>query len=98
MEEQPVQKNSRPPETDVGGRWQSLPEWKGRCNTYRIQVATRRIGYVNAILESYDGLARIQTENVRRGIMLIIVPEEWDHVFKSVVDRLTSQVEVRFIQ
>ena len=80
-----------------GGRWDDLPRWRGQCRTYRIQVDTREIGFVNAVLESYDDIARIQTEDTGRGIVSILVPAEWDDTFRSVMASLAERRNVRFL-
>ncbi|MBN1867957.1 DUF4911 domain-containing protein [Candidatus Sumerlaeota bacterium] len=78
-------------------RWDRLPACERRCRTYRAQVRTDRIGYVNAVLESYDVLARIQTEEIRRGLLAITVPEDWDSLFRSVMRALGDETGVRLL-
>lgn len=79
-------------------RWDNLPPWRGECRTYRAQVDTREIGYVNAILESYDNVARVQTEDVQRGILSIQVLEEWDDTFQTVMAALAKERNLKMLQ
>ena len=82
-------------DSQLKSRWDSLPRWRGKCNTYRIQVSTREIGLVNAIVESYGDVARIQTEDIRRGIVSVVVPEEWDDVYQKILESLSRQVRIK---
>jgi hypothetical protein len=78
-------------------RWDHLPRWEGKCRTYGVKVQRERIGYVNAILESYEWIARLRTEDVARGVLEICVPEEWDELYGSVVRALACDVEMEFL-
>ena len=80
-----------------GSRWDNLPRWREQCRTYRIQVNTREIGFVNAVLESYDDIARVQTEDTGRGIVSVLVPVEWDDTFRLIVASLARKRDVRFL-
>jgi len=84
-------------DTGRDGQWTRLPQWEGQCRKYRLQVPRGRIGYINAILEGYDGIARVETEKKQEGILALIVPPEWDEVFRAVVDTLREKVELRFL-
>lgn len=78
-------------------RWTSLPVCRSRCLVFRLRVATRRIGYVNAILESYEWIARIQTEDRGSGILRIDVPEDWEEVFRMAADDLSKRTGLEML-
>jgi len=82
---------SKTPPGNAGARWEFLPRYEGRCNRYLVQVPTERIGYVNAVLESYEWIARIQTADAGQGILEIHVPEAWDDVFQSACEQLAGR-------
>jgi uncharacterized protein DUF4911 len=85
------------PPGDVSGRWSNLPRRESYCVTYRVRVATRKIGFVNAILESYGDIARVQTENIGAGVLSMVVPEEWDAVFLQVMRSMGRRIEIEFL-
>lgn len=78
-------------------RWDKLPHYEGHCTTYLVEVERGRIGYVNAILESIDDLARVQTKETGTGILEIVVPQDYDDVFHSAMRQLAKTVPLRFL-
>jgi len=82
---------SKSPPGNAGARWEFHPRYEGRSNRYLVQVPTDRIGYVNAVLESYEWIARIQTADAGQGILEIHVPEAWDDVFQSACEQLARE-------
>lgn len=76
-------------------RWDRLPRWHGRCLTYRFAARREGIGVVNAIVEGYDDVARVRTEDPRAGVLLILVPEDSDADFRAIVGALPSHLEVK---
>ena len=81
----------------ASSRWDRLPPWEGKCRTYRLKTQRERIGYVNAVFESYEWIARLRSEDVQCGVLAIVVPEEWDETFQAVVRALASEVEMEFL-
>ena len=82
---------------EESSRWDHLPKCDRRCRTYRAQVQTERIGYINAVLESYDVLARIQTEDIGRGILILTVPDDWDALFLSLMVALETETGIKLL-
>lgn len=78
-------------------RWDKLPPCTTRCKTYLIQVKTEQIGYVNAILESYDYVARIKTNDIKRGVLEIQVPEDSEDVFLGAAHQLARELDLKFL-
>jgi len=78
-------------------RWSNLPRREGFCISYRVRVATRKIGFVNAILESYGDIARVQTEDISRGVLELLVPEEWDAVFLQAMHDMARKMDMEFL-
>jgi len=83
------------PDGGVAQRWEKLPRFRGRCNRYLIRIDTRQIGYVNAILESFDDVARVRTRDNERGILEIVVPSDWDGVFHLAVEQLAGKLDLQ---
>jgi hypothetical protein len=88
--------DSSPKQTE--GKWSRLPQYTGRCNVYWIKVPSRRIGFVNGILEAYEWIARIRTMDVGRGILEIVVPSEWDDWFQDATARMAESTLIQFIK
>ena len=76
-------------------RWDRLPRWHGRCRSYRYAARREGIGLVNAIIEGYDDLARVRTEDPHAGILSILVPEDSDADFRAIVGALSAHLEVK---
>lgn len=64
-------------------RFSNLPSYQGACYRYAVRVEPARIGYVNAVLESYEWLARIQTLDIQKGVLEILVAGDWDGAFQE---------------
>ena len=79
------------------GRWSFLPEYRGMCRTYRLRVRREKIGYVNAIFESYGHMARVQTEDIERGVLACLVPEDSDALFRKVAEELRNAVDLKWL-
>jgi len=79
-------------------RWSDLPRYEGRCCQYLVQVPSHRIGYVNAILESYEVVAKVQTDDTPAGILRMIVQAEWDGLFQDIMGRLAKEMAVSFLK
>ncbi|MFP4380999.1 MAG: DUF4911 domain-containing protein [Candidatus Sumerlaeia bacterium] len=80
------------------GRWSQLPRCHSRCNRYIVRVQPEKIGFINAVFEGYDWIARIRTESTHEGIMEISVPAEWDDVFQGACSRLSQQTPMHFMR
>jgi len=85
------------PSEAADARWPNLPVCQTRCRAYRVQMPVQRIGYVNAILEAYEWIARIQTEDTVRGVLRIDVPSDWDVLFRGVMRGLAGRVPLVFL-
>lgn len=53
------------------------------------------IGLVNAIVEGYDNVARVRTEDPHRGILSILVPEDFDADFRAIMAGLPAGLGVK---
>lgn len=77
-------------------RWDSLPSHASRCHRYLVRVPNSRIGVVNAILESYEHVARVATADIRLGVLEITVPAEWDEEFQQAAAMIARKIEWSF--
>jgi hypothetical protein len=88
-----------PGETPSGGpgreRFANLPAYRGSSKTYLMHIRKEKIGYVNAILESFDDLARIRTKDNVQGVLEIVVPSDWDAIFHGAVQQLAREMDLR---
>ena len=89
--------NREKPSDSFPSRWDKLPRYEGHCTAYLVEVERGRIGFVNAILESIDDLARVQTKENGTGILEIVVPGDYDEVFHSAMRQLSNRVPMRFL-
>ena len=92
-----MSENATTPRGPESNRWAGLPVCTARCRVYRIGVAIERIGLLNAILEGYEWIARIQTEDKGRGLLRIDVPEDWVELFEGVMASIADRVQLRHL-
>ena len=62
-----------------------------------IQVPRDRIGLVTHLIEGYDGLALVRTENAPLGILCLLAPESRAGELRSLLDDLALEVPLRSV-
>ncbi len=82
---------------DQASRWDSLPSYDGVCFRYWLQVDTCKIGVINAILESYGPLTLLRTQDIKRGILEIVVPQDWENVFLQAIGQLKKSLNLTML-
>ena len=80
------------------GRWDHLPACRSRCRRYRLSVRPDRIGFVHAVVEGYDGVARVRTEDSRTGAVEVLVVDDWDSVVRRVLEDLVPRTGLRVLE
>lgn len=81
----------------MASRWDHLPTYQGTCRHYFLRVPREKIGYANAILESFGHLARVFTKEGERGILQVTAPEELDPIVRAAVARLGELISAQFV-
>ncbi len=81
-----------------GKRWTLADSVDLDTVRFRISVARHHIGFVNAIVEGYDNLARVQTEHVEQGVMLLQVPRSCMDVLERVLQDIGRKVELKYLE
>lgn len=85
------------PDPDTFARWDDLPIYQGTCRHYLLCVPREKIGYANAILESFGHLARVFTKEGEHGILQVTTTEEWDPIVRAAVARLGELIPAQFV-
>ena len=78
-------------------RWDRLPAYDGLCHKYWMQVDTCKIGVINAILESYGPLTLLRTRDIKKGILEIVVPQDWEDVFLQACEQLKKTLNLTML-
>jgi len=69
-------------------------EIKKQCSLLRLKVSPDRIHFLKFILEGYDGLALLSTENAEQGLVAIRYPPE----IECDLIKLLQSIELQLIK
>jgi hypothetical protein len=82
---------------EIVSRWDRFPSNPSDFKTFRIKVKKSEIGYFNAILEGYDHVLRVRTENIQTGILCIVVASYFEEAYQGLIVSLQQKHEVEFL-
>jgi hypothetical protein len=77
--------------------FQRLPRFQGDALTFRAKVPPKEIGFINSIIEGYEGIGIVRTHDERRGIVEFWILPEHITVFERVVDDLRKDIPITFL-
>ena len=67
-------------------------ENKKQCSLLRLRISPERIHFLKFILEGYDGLALLSTENSGQGLVKIRYPPEIESDLKELLQSIEPQI------
>ena len=67
-------------------------ENKKQCSLLRYRISPERIHFLKFILEGYDGLALLSTENAEQGLVTIRYPPEIESDLKNLLKSIEPQI------
>ena len=67
-------------------------ENKKQCSLLRLRISPERIHFLKFILEGYDGLALLSTENSGQGLVEIRYPPEIESDLKELLQSIEPQI------
>jgi len=67
-------------------------EIKKQCSLLRLKISPERIHFLKFILEGYDGLALLSTENAEQGLVTIRYPPEIESDLKDLLKSIEPQI------
>ncbi len=60
--------------------------------TYQAHINRAEIGFLNSIIESYDGIGVVRTFDANAGIVELWIPAEFESVVVAVMHDIADQV------
>jgi hypothetical protein len=64
--------------------------------TYRARIESAHIGYLNSIIESYDGIAVVRTLDAPAGIIELWLPAEFESVVTDLMHALAPEIGIQY--
>lgn len=89
--------NSSTSPDGIRSRWDRFSSNPTGFTVFRIKVKKSEIGYFNAILEAYDHVLRVRTENIQTGILVISVASHFEESYHKLMMSLQKEHEVEFL-
>lgn len=84
-------------EADIMGQSVAFPPYSKDTETIVARIPPEEIGYVSALVESYEGIGIVRTRDPQCGIIEFWVIVEFRDVFDALLDDLRSEVEVEIL-
>lgn len=65
--------------------------------TYRARIDSSHIGFLNSIIESYDGVAVVRTLDAPSGIIELWLPAEFESVVTDIMHALAPEIGLQYL-
>ena len=65
--------------------------------TYRARIQRTEIGFLNSIIESYEGIGVVRTLDAQSGIVELWLPPEFEKLVVSVMHDLASEIGLDYL-
>lgn len=64
--------------------------------TYRAQITRTEIGFLNSIIESYEGIGVVRTFDAQAGIVELWIPAEFESLVMSIMHDIADQIGLQY--
>ena len=65
--------------------------------TYRARIHRADIGFLNSIIESYEGIGVVRTLNAQSGIIELWLPPEFEEVVVNIMHDLAFDIGLQYM-
>lgn len=65
--------------------------------TYRARIESSQIGFLNSMIESYDGVAVVRTLDAPSGIIELWLPAEFESVVTDIMHALAPEIGLQYL-
>jgi hypothetical protein len=65
--------------------------------TYRAHISRTEIGFLNSIIESYEGIGVVRTFDARAGIVELWIPAEFESLVTTVMHNIAEQIGLQYL-
>jgi hypothetical protein len=77
--------------------FEKLPRIQVGTLTFRAKVPQKEIGFINSIIEGYEGIGIVRTSDERLGIIEFWILPEHVAIFERVIEDLRIEVPITFV-
>ncbi len=74
-----------------------FPPYAKDTETVVARIPPDEIGYVSALVESYDGIGIVRTRDPQYGIIEFWVIPEFREAFKAMLEELRAEIEIEIL-
>ncbi len=65
--------------------------------TYRARIDKTQIGFLNSIIESYEGIAVVRTLNAPSGIVELWVSPDFEDLVNEIMKDIADEIRLQYI-
>ena len=65
--------------------------------TYRARIQRTEIGFLNSIIESYEGIGVVRTLDAQSGIVELWLPPEFEKLIVTVMHDLAPEIGLHYL-
>jgi len=78
-------------------RYKKYPPFKGDVHIFVAATDPKEIGYINSIMESYEGMSLVRTRDGKQGIIEFWVAPDFLDVFHQVLRSLSTELPITLV-
>lgn len=78
-------------------RYKKYPPFKGDVHIFVAATDPKEIGYINSIIESYEGMGLVRTRDEKQGIIEFWVAPDFLDVFHQVLRSLSTELPITLV-
>ena len=78
-------------------RYKKYPPFKGDVQIFVAATDPKEIGYINSIIESYEGMGLVRTRDERQGVIEFWVAPDFLDLFHQVLRSLSTELPITLV-
>lgn len=65
--------------------------------TYRARIDSTQIGFLNSVIESYEGIGVVRTLDAQSGIIELWLPPEFERLIAEIMHALAPEIHLYYL-
>lgn len=78
-------------------RYKKYPPFKGDVQIFVAATDPKEIGYINSIIESYEGIGLVRTRDETQGVIEFWVAPDFLDLFHQVLHSLSTELPITLV-
>lgn len=78
-------------------RYRKYPVFKGDVRIFVAATDPKEIGYINSIIEGYEGMGLVRTRDERQGIIEFWIAPDFVDLFHQVFHSLSTELPISLV-